>query len=37
MEDIITFGWPYVDYIILAIVFICFLVLAIWGINDDNK
>lgn len=37
MADIITIGYPYVDYVLWALIIGGLLVLAIWGFRDKEQ
>lgn len=32
-----TFGYPYVDIVLLVVIFVLMIVLAIWGFRDPNE
>lgn len=37
MADIITIGYPYVDYVLWALIIGGLLVLALWGGREERK
>ncbi len=37
MEKLLTFGYPYVDIVLLVVIFVLMIVVAIWGFRDPNE